>query len=137
MNYDTLLELKNLGFPQAPSIVTGGNDGDILVGFYLVGKQDSDAAIHLTTEEWTKQVAAQGDIVVKVPTLAELLAACEASITDEQVVLVSFGKQLKEDGKTWGYWARIDTGNGKLGGESDASYEAAAADLYRTLNIIA
>lgn len=92
ITFDLAEKLSANGFPQKPSISTGGNDGEIFGGFYIVGKKDADAAYrYLETKEYEEYLNRGGDFfIVKIPTLDELIAEC---------------------GKSFGYLAQWEKGN--------------------------
>lgn len=76
VSFDTAKKLRDVGFPQEPTIVTGGIDGEVLGGFYYVGKKDADAGILyvLGAEEYA-ELCTRGPefFVIKLPTLSELM----------------------------------------------------------------
>lgn len=125
--YGLIKELKDAGFPQEPSISTGGNDGEIFGDFYIVGKKDADAAYRYLEMKEYEEYANRGKdfFIIKIPTLSELIEACGEEFYSLQA------PRLETDGPDW--IAFRNPRNLRPGAAKGKTPQEAVANLYLAL----
>lgn len=78
LSFQDCQELKEHGFPQQPAIDISGIDGVFLGGFYTLSNEEvgEGAIAFLNQREYEQYKDSTKTIVIKYPTLSELIDAC-------------------------------------------------------------
>lgn len=106
MDFSTVKELRDAGFPQEPRIDISGIDGPFFGGFYYVCPRDLNEPSGIAVGEVApkfldeRQVLSYSDsdyILVKIPQLDELITACGPAFTSLYDVTGGFRADGSDD----------------------------------------
>ena len=139
MTYELALKLKEAGFPQEPSGEVNELFGDTRHSDYIVWKEDAcSPTVTAGTNDYLSGIE-RGDLLVKLPTLEELIKACgNWSMTHgegmEAYRMKLVGGQIEKSRNWVAELADSSFGNYGVSGEGDTPSEA-VANLWLMLKV--